>query len=113
MSETGTVTIFNCIPYEIRVTVNGVVIHEALLAMTSIPVNAGSFDRVDATNISGEAKFAETNVMEISGDKVKKIPYRVAIPENEYPLDHDVYIYIFNGSAVLAHDGKSYPLNLA
>lgn len=113
MHPHGTVTVFNCTPYTVEITINGQEVETPLPPMESYPQALPPFPRVDQDNNQGNANFAENNTLYTRSDDMPSIAYRVPISSKEYPLGENLVVYIFNRAAYLSYQGKAFPLNPA
>lgn len=112
MASAGSVTIFNCTPYDLTISVNARPIEGTLAGMQGDLIASQAFPRVIES--AGEAAtFTDMNEMKASGDLVRAMAYRVPIPLDKYPILDAVYIFVFDGSALLVHNGRANPLNPA
>ncbi|MBV7334132.1 hypothetical protein KFU94_39040 [Chloroflexi bacterium TSY] len=131
--KTGTVRVFNCTPHPVYLTINGAVIRTPIPAVspddgspgqfgtrqtsasaTSDPTPGPSpastienypFARIPADKVDGLAQFADTNVLEVSGDYMKDVTYDVDISRDTYDIFEHLTIYVFNGPAYLVTPG--------
>lgn len=109
----GTVKIFNCTPFTVELSINGVNTLAPLSPMEGAPVASALFSRIDQDNIPHTAAFATNNTLDTRSEDMPNISYRVPIPAADYPLDANLVIYIFNRGAFLSYQGKAFPLNPA
>jgi hypothetical protein len=112
-NHNGTVTIFNCTPYSVELTLNGVEIESPLPPMTDAPQSLPPFPRIDQDNVKGDGAFGTNNTLATRADDMPNITYRIPMSANDYPLGENLVVYIFNRGAFLSYQGKAFPLNPA
>lgn len=107
MSKVGNIYVFNCMPDDIYLALNGKNVRDVLPAFKSDGKTGGPgtmatpFARISADSIDGVAQFATNNTLEVTGDNVNEASYTIKIDPTDYDIDNDLALYIFDRNAVL------------
>ena len=108
MARVGLVHIFNLMPYDLDLQINGKRVDEKLPTHgNSRRVTMAEFPRILADTIDGVARFVTSNRVEVSGEGIRQA-FNIRIDPDNYDIDNDVTLCIFDGGALLikAADGK-------